>query len=104
MCIRDRGVIAVFPSAAALAAAAPDAAAHGESDVPPTGSQSCEGGGTDPLRGSGMFSFKIHWLARGNVLVAVQYDTSVGPDNDVMVAQMRARLATLSATGTAQPP
>jgi hypothetical protein len=93
------GVIAVFPSAAALAAAAPDAAAHGESDVPPTGSQSCEGGGTDPLRGQGMFSFKIHWLARGNVLVAVQYDTSVGPDNDVMVAQMRAKLATLSSAG-----
>ena len=98
------GVIAVFPSAAALAAAAPDAAAHGESDVPPTGSQSCEGGGTDPLRGSGMFSFKIHWLARGNVLVAVQYDTSVGPDNDVMVAQMRARLATLSAAGQSLSP
>jgi hypothetical protein len=98
------GVIAVFPSAAALAVAAPDAAAHGESDGSPTGSQSCQGGGTDPLRGPGMFSFKIHWLARGNVLVAVRYDTSVGPENDVMVAQMRAKLATLSAAGQSLSP
>jgi hypothetical protein len=98
------GVIAVFPSAAELATAAPDAAAHGESDVPPTGSQSCQGGGTDPLRGAGGFSFKIHWLARGNVLVAVQYDTSVGPENDVMVVQMRTKLATLSAAGQSLSP
>jgi len=98
------GVIAVFPSAAALAAAAPDAAAHGESDVPPAGSQIGEGGGTDPLRGPGAFSFKVHWLARGNVLVAVRYDTSVGPSNDVMVAQMRAKLATLSAAGQSLSP
>ena len=93
------GVIAVFPSPAALAAVAPDAAAHGESDVPATYSQPCEHGGTDPLRGPGAFSFKFRWLARGNVLVAVQYDTSVGPQNDVIVAQVRAKLATLSTAG-----
>jgi Galactose oxidase, central domain len=98
------GAIAVFPSAAALAAAAPDAAAHGESDVWPTGSLACASGGTDPLRGPGAFSFKFHWLARGNVLVAVQYDTSVGPQNDVIVAQVRAKLATLSAAGQALSP
>jgi hypothetical protein len=90
------GVIAVFPSPAALAAVAPDAAAHGESDVPSTYGQSCESSGTDPLRGPGAFSFKFRWLARGNVLVAVQYDTSVGPQNDVIVAQVRAKLATLA--------
>ena len=98
------GVIAVFPSTAALAAVAPDAAAHGESDVPATYGQSCEQGGTDPLRGPGAFSFKFHWLARGNVLVAVQYDTSVGPENDVIVAQVRAKLATLSAAGQSLSP
>jgi hypothetical protein len=98
------GVIAVFPSPAAVAAADPDAAAHGESDVWPTGSLACAFGGTDPLRGPGIFSFKIHWLARGNVLVAVQYDTSVGPNNDVIVAQVRAKLATLSAAGQSLSP
>lgn len=98
------GVIAVFPSPAALAAVAPDAAAHGESDVPATYGQTCEHGGTDPLRGPGTFSFKFRWLARGNVLVAVQYDTSVGPQNDVIVAQVRAKLATLSAAGQSLSP
>jgi hypothetical protein len=99
------GVIAVFPSPAALAAAAPDAAAHGESDVPATYGPSCESyGETDPLRGPGRFSFKFRWLARGNVLVVVQYDTSVGPQNDVIVAQVRAKLATLSAAGQSLSP
>lgn len=93
------GVVAVFPSAAAVAAADPDAAAYGESDVGPTGSMGCDHGGTDPLRGAGFFSFKDRWLARGNVLAAVQYDTSVGPQNDVFVTQVRARLATLSSAG-----
>jgi hypothetical protein len=96
------GVIAVFPSPAALAAVAPDAAAHGESDVPSTYGQTCEGSGTDPLRGPGAFSFKFRWLARGNVLVAVRYDTSVGPENDVIVAQVLAKLATLATTS--EPP
>jgi hypothetical protein len=56
-------------------------------------------GGTDPLRGAGFFSFKDRWLARGNILVAVQYDTSVGPEHDIFVSQIRARLATLSSAG-----
>jgi hypothetical protein len=98
------GVIAVFPSPAALAAVAPDAAAHGESDVPATYGLSCDHGGTDPLRGPGGFSFKFRWLARGNVLVVVQYDTSVGPQNDVIVAQARVKLATLSAAGQSLSP
>jgi WD40 repeat protein len=93
------GVVAVFPSAAAVAAADPDAAAYGESDVAPVGSMGCDHGGTDPLRGAGFFSFKDRWLARGNVLAAVQYDTSVGPENDVFVTQVRAKLATLSSAG-----
>jgi Galactose oxidase, central domain/Kelch motif len=102
------GVIAVFPSAAALAAAAPDAAAHGEAEVPPdsglAGGAFCAGTGTDPLRGPGIFSFKELWFARGNVLVGVQYDASVAPDNDVMVVQMRTKLATLSAAGQTLSP
>ncbi len=97
-------VVVVFPSVAALAAVAPAAAAAGESDVPPEGHMDCVSGGTDPLRGPGGFSFKIHWLARGNVLVGVQYDTSVGPQNDVIVAQVRAKLATLSAAGSSVSP
>ncbi len=93
------GVVAVFPSAAAVAAADPDAAAYGESDVGPTGDMCGDHGGTDPLRGAGFFSFKDRWLARGNILVAVQYDTSVGPEHDIFVSQIRARLATLSSAG-----
>jgi WD40 repeat protein len=93
------GVVAVFPSAAAVAAADPDAAAYGESDVAPVGSMCGDHGGTDPLRGAGFFSFKDRWLARGNVLAAVQYDTSVGPENDVFVTQVRAKLAALSSAG-----
>ncbi len=98
------GFVAVFPSAAAVAGADPDAAAHGESDVGPTGSLTCESGGTDPLRGPGMFAFKMRWLARGNVLVGVQYDTSVGPENDMFVTQVRAKLANLSAPGQSTSP
>ena len=98
------GVVAVFPSAAAVAAADPDAAAYGESDVAPTGSLGCDHGGTDPLRGAGFFSFKDRWLARGNILAAVQYDTSVGPENDAFVAQVRAQLATLSSAGQSLTP
>ena len=67
----------------------------------PVGSMGCDHGGTDPLRGAGFFSFKDRWLARGNVLVGVQYDTSVGPQNDVFVTQVRAKLATLSSAGQA---
>jgi hypothetical protein len=98
------GIVAIFPSAAAVAAADPDAAAYGESDVAPTGSMGCDHGGTDPLRGAGFFWFKDRWLARGNVLVAVQYDTSVGPENDVFVTQVRAKLATLSSAGQSLSP
>jgi len=98
------GVVAVFPSAAAVAAADPDAAAYGESDVAPTGVMCGDHGGTDPLRGAGFFSFKDRWLARGNVLAAIQYDTSVGPENDIFVAQVRAKLATLSSAGQSLRP
>jgi hypothetical protein len=97
-------VVAVFPSVAALAAAAPDAAAHGESDQAPTGTMDCAHTGTDPLRGNGIYSFKVDWLARGNVLVGVQYDTSIGPENDPIVGQVRAMLATLPSAGQTVTP
>ena len=92
--------VAVFPSEAAVAIATPDAAAHGGSKAGP-GSMNCAHSGTDALRGSGMFSFDMYWLARGNVLVGVQYDTSLGPDRDPIVAQVRTKLATLAGSGPA---
>jgi len=94
------GIVAVFPSAKALAAAAPDAAANGESEIAPAGSTvDCNNFvGSDPLRGPGSFSLRIHWLARGNVLVGVQYDPSVGQDLDRFAAEARADLQTLPAS------
>jgi hypothetical protein len=79
----------VFPSADSLAAAAPDAARQGETDTPPTGSLDCAHSGTDVGRGPGTYSFKIHWLARDNILVGVQYNTSLGADQDPIVAEVR---------------
>jgi hypothetical protein len=92
------GVAVVFPSPAALAAAAPDVAAKGESDVLPQnnlwGSVGSERG-SDPRRGPGGFTFKMHWLARGNVLVGVRDDASLGPQADPYVKVAREDLAKL---------
>jgi hypothetical protein len=76
------GAAAVFPSPEALAAAFPDAAAHGESDSFPVNSW---------LKGI----TKIHWLARGNVLVGVYYDITLGPNADPYVKMAREALAKL---------
>jgi hypothetical protein len=76
-----RSVVAVFPSASALAAAAPDAATNGESDSMPLGHQPCP--------------TMIHWLARGNVLVGVQTGGSVGTDSDALTISMRNALSLL---------
>jgi hypothetical protein len=65
-------VVAVFPSAESLAAAAPDAAANGESEVDV---------------GQSNFCGHVRWLARGNVLVGL------GPNGDIVKA--RADLQTL---------
>ncbi len=92
------GIVAVFPSPEALATAMPDAAQLGESDTPPIGSPSCAHTGTDALRGTGTYSLDIHWLARGNVLVGVQYDTSIGPAHDPIVSKARVDLAALPAS------
>lgn len=89
------GIIAVFPSPQALANAAPDVAATGESEIPPLTSPQCDHFGTDSRRGPGEFSFRFHWLARGNILVGVQYDVSVGASNDTFVSAARTRLASL---------
>jgi hypothetical protein len=91
------GAAAVFPSAETLAAAFPDVAAHGESDSFPVNSilDGLTGGGSDPNRGPGVFTFKYHWLARGNVLVGIRYDASLGPDMDPYVKMARANLAKL---------
>jgi hypothetical protein len=92
------GVVAVFPSPAALAVAAPDVAAHGESAIAPPGNNSSVGtfSVTDPARGPGLHSLKLYWLARGNVLVGVFYDVNLGPQADPIVAQAKANLATLA--------
>jgi hypothetical protein len=91
------GAAAVFPSPEALAAAFPDAAAHGESDSFPVNSwlKGITTGGSDPNRGPGIFTFKIHWLARGNVLVGVYYDITLGPNADPYVKMAREDLAKL---------
>ena len=91
------GAAAVFPSPEALAVAFPDVAAHGESDSFPVNSilKGITGGGSDPNRGPGIFTFKIHWLARGNVLVGVQYDITLGPNADPYVKMAREDLVKL---------
>jgi hypothetical protein len=97
---QPEGVIAIFPSAESLAAVAPEAAGSGESDIAPAGRNvDCNnGGGTDSLRGPGIFAFRIRWLARGNVLVGVQYDASLGPDHDRFVGEARTKLQSLPVT------
>jgi hypothetical protein len=75
-----RSLVVVFPSSSALAAAAPDAAANGQSDSMPIGHQPC------PLA--------VHWLARGNVLVGVQTG-STGVDGDALVISAREALSLL---------
>lgn len=52
-------------------------------------------GGTDPLRGPGIYTFGMEWLARGNVLVGVEYDTTLGADKDPWVASAKVDLANL---------
>jgi hypothetical protein len=96
---QPEGVIAIFPSAQSLAIVAPEAAANGDSDIAPAGRLvDCNNGsGTDPLRGPGTFSFRIRWLARGNVLVGVQYDASAGADRDPFVNEAKAKLRLLPA-------
>jgi hypothetical protein len=69
-------VVAVFPSASALAATAPDAATNGESDLMPVGHQTCPYG--------------VHWLARGNVLVGVQADGYTGADDPLVISARHA--------------
>ena len=92
------GVAAVFPSAAALAAAFPDVVSAGETAAMPSDS-SLKGqgtfGGSDPIRGSGTYTFQLYWFARGNVLVGVEYDVSLGPQADPYVTLARANLAKL---------
>ena len=87
----------MFPSPEALAEAFPDVAAHGESDSFPVNSilKGPIGGGSDPNRGPGIFNFKIHWLARGNVLIGVQYDITLGVNADPYVAIARKDLIQL---------
>jgi hypothetical protein len=89
------GVVVVFPSAQALAAVHPTAASKGESDLPPNGHQDCSHFGPDLLRGSGSYAIRIDWIARANVLIGVQYDTSLGPTGDPFVALARSDLAKL---------
>jgi hypothetical protein len=91
----ESGVVVVFPSAAALAAAAPVVAADGESDIPPPGHSDCAVTTTWLFGASRTSVVKGYWMARGNILVAVSYDTDLGPNSDPLVAQARANLAKL---------
>ena len=79
-------IIAVFPTAQLLAAAAPEAAARGESNTDPGGTGSC----------MQMSSRTVHWLARANILVGVQYDSTKDPDADLAVLEARADIAKLA--------
>lgn len=82
------GIVAVFPSAAALAVAAPVAAA-GETDGTPAAlaNSVCLYFGDSTGRW-----FRPHWMARGNVLAGVFYDTALQPDSDAAVISARAGL------------
>jgi hypothetical protein len=81
------GMVAVFPSVAALAAAAPDAA-RGETDVAPA---AVAGLPCATWHGS-----PAHWLARGNVLVGLLRDPATQPDDDPAVISALAALARLT--------
>ena len=74
------GVVAVFPTAAALLNAYPNGSSRG-STTPPPGAPDCAS------RDTGVF-----WLVRENLLVGVEYDVSVGPDKDTFVATARQAL------------
>jgi hypothetical protein len=88
--IAQKGVIAVFPSVEALAIAAPDAAARGESEAVPTGHQwDCAY--------NGIYSTRVYWLARANVLIGVHYDTTLGPHSDPFVVEARSQMQRLPA-------
>ncbi|HEX7495846.1 MAG TPA: hypothetical protein VF349_04360 [Candidatus Limnocylindrales bacterium] len=92
------GVIAVFPSKEALAGAAPDAAANGESDAFPVSLQAFTPLGYWPgCAYEGTVSLKVHWMVRANVLVGVGYDTTVGPQTDQWVVLARSELQRLPA-------
>ena len=84
------GIVAVFPSAQTLAAGFPNVVAQGEVDSPPETVGVCQGPGGP----SG--SLKMHWMARGNVLVGVLYDPAKGVEKDPVVAEARADLQKLS--------
>ena len=86
--IAQKGVIAIFPSIEALAVAAPDAAARGESEAVPTGHQwDCAY--------NGIYTRRVHWLARANVLMGVNYDLNLGLQVDPFVAEARRQLQRL---------
>jgi hypothetical protein len=88
--IAQKGVIAIFPSVEALAAAAPDAAARGESEAVPAGHQwDCAY--------NGIYTRRVHWLARANVLMGVNYDVNLGLRADPFVAEARRQLQKLPA-------
>jgi hypothetical protein len=92
------GVIAVFPSKEALAGAAPDAAARGESEAFPISLQDSTPGGFWPgCAYEGAVPLQVHWLVRANVLVGVGYETSVGPQADQWVVLARTELQRLPA-------
>jgi hypothetical protein len=92
------GVIAVFPSKEALAGAAPDAAARGESEAFPISLQVSTPIGFWPgCAYEGVVPLHVHWLARANVLVGVGYDTTVGWPADQWVVLARTELERLPA-------
>jgi hypothetical protein len=93
----QEAAILVFPSVASLIEAVPSVATSGESEIGPAGHPDCAHAGTDASRGAGLFTFRVRWMAKANVLVGVQYDVALGVDRDPVVRAVRGDLATLGA-------
>lgn len=91
---RDEIVVAVFPSAASLAAMTRVAAGGGEMAVIPF-QHDCV---VHTEQQGRQVTLRVRWMARGNVLVGVMYDDSTNPETDPTVVQARAALAQLPAS------
>lgn len=85
------GIVAVFPSAEALAVAAPDAS-QGETDTPPP---TVAGSLCPTFHDASGNAFRARWFARDNVLVGVFYNSAIAPDEDPAVVRARDSLDAL---------
>ncbi len=89
---QDGGVVAIFPSQAALIAAVPDAA-HAEYPLtPPQTVAECNHTVTNP---AGTHDLRFVWVARANVLIGVQYDSGVDAGGANAIVDVRQILSKL---------